>query len=165
MSAMRLPASLLALLVAAGLTAACSSPDITDPHAGMDHGAAPADAQHDGVLGPHGDHTPQHGGLVLMNDDLHYEVVFARDGRHQVWFTDAMRNELPASLASHVTLTVQRPGASAETLALAIDESGESWVAAGQPVEGDDVTVTIRYAVMGEPIEIDVPFVPASAGS
>lgn len=154
------PLTLLPLL--ALLTGACSSaPEETDPHAGMDH-AAPADAVHEGVTGPHGDHTPQHGGMVLMNDDLHFEVVFSPEGRHEVWFTDAMRNELPASLASNVQLTVTRPGEADEVLTLEIDENGEAWIARGRPVSGDGVTVKITYAVMGEPYEIEVPFVPGT---
>jgi hypothetical protein len=155
---MKLPA--LALVTLLALAAACSSTPETDPHAGMSH-APPADAEHEGVTGPHGDHEPKHGGLVLMNEDLHYEVVFSEAGRHEVWFTDAMRSELPASLASHVTLTVMRPGEPDEVLALAIDDHGEAWLARGRPVEGDDVTVKISYAVMGEPYEIEVPFVAA----
>lgn len=152
----------LALLPLLTLTLACSSaPEEADPHAGMTHGA-PADAVHEGVTGPHGDHTPQHGGLVLMNDDLHFEVVFSPEGRHAVWFTDAMRNELPASLASSVRFTVKRPGEADEMLALEIDENGEAWVARGRPVSGEGVTVTISYAVMGDPFEIEVPFVAAT---
>ncbi len=146
--------ALASLVLAVG----CSGAPEGDPHAGMDH-SAPADAAHEGVTGPHGDHEPKHGGLVLMNDDLHYEVVFASGGRHEVWFTDAMRNELPASLASHVTLTIMRPGEPQEVLALEIDEAGEAWLARGRPVEGDEVTVKVSYAVMGEPYEIEVPFV------
>jgi hypothetical protein len=119
------------------------------------------DAAHEGVTGPHGDHDPHHGGIVLMNDDLHFEVVFSAEGRHEVWFTDAMRNDLPASLASHVTMTVMRPGEPPEALALAIDEAGEAWVARGRPVDGEEVTVKVSYAVMGEPYEIEVPFVAA----
>lgn len=120
---------------------------------------APRDAQHQGVVGPHGDHTPHRGGLVLMNGDVHYEVVFARDGRHQVWFSDAMRNELPASLASNVTMEVMRPGAPVEVVTLAIDEAGESWVGSGRPIAGDDVMVKVKYALQGQPHEIELPFV------
>ena len=61
-----------ALIVAA---AACSNaPEPAPPAAG----AAPrpaADPQHQNVVGPHGDHTPHKGGMVLMNADVHYEVV------------------------------------------------------------------------------------------
>lgn len=152
----------LAVVPLVALTLACSSaPDEADPHAGMNH-AAPADAVHEGVTGPHGDHTPRRGGMVLMNDDLHFEVVFSPGGRHEVWFTDAMRNELPASLASNVQLTVTRPGEPDEVLTLEIDENGEAWIARGRPVSGDGVTVKVTYAVMGEPYEIEVPFVPGA---
>ena len=40
-------------------------------------------------------------------------------------------------------------------LALAIDESGESWVATGRPVGPGDVTVTVSYVLRGEPFEIE----------
>ena len=124
---------------------------------------APRDAQHQGVTGPHGDHTPHHGGMVLMNGDVHYEVVLGHDGRHQIWFSDAMRNELPATIASGVTLEVMRPGAASETVQMKIDDAGEAWVATARPLEGDGIVVKVRYALQGEPHEIELPFVAASA--
>jgi hypothetical protein len=122
--------------------------------------AAPSapDAQHQGVTGPHGDHTPHHGGLVLMKGDVHYEVVLAKTGRHQVWFSDAMRNELPASVASDVTLEVVRPGAALETIMMTIDEAGEAWTAAAQPLDGTGIVVRVRYKLQGEPHEIELPW-------
>ncbi len=48
----------------------------------------------------------------------------------------------------------------AETLPLTIDDSGESWVAAGAPLDESGTTVTLRYAVRGEPFEIEIPFLP-----
>ena len=41
---------------------------------------------------PHGDHNPHYGGIVLMNGDLHFEVVLGRDGVCRVYFSDAMRD-------------------------------------------------------------------------
>jgi hypothetical protein len=117
-----------------------------------------ADPQHQGLTMPHGDHTPHHGGMVLMRDDLHYEVVFDRGGRHRVWFTDAVRSDLPASVVSKVEMVIARPNASPETLTLAIDESGESWIANGQPVAGDDVTVKVTYTLDGKPYDVELPF-------
>jgi len=57
---------------------------------------------------PHGDHNPHHGGIVMMKgDDLHYEVVLDPSGReYRVYFTDAVREELPASVAADVVLTL-----------------------------------------------------------
>jgi hypothetical protein len=126
--------------------------------------AAPADAQHQNVTGPHGDHSPHHGGMVLMNADVHYEVVLGKDGKHQIWFSDAVRNELPASIASNVTMEIARPSAPVETVKLAIDDAGESWVATSKPIEGDGVLVKVRYALQGEPHEVEVPFIAGGTG-
>ena len=117
------------------------------------------DPQHAGITTPHGDHTPHHNGMVLMNGDFHYEVVFDRGGRHRIWFSNAVREDLPASLAAKVMMVVTRKGAPPESIALAIDESGESWIAAGQPVSGDDVMVKVSYQLRGVPLEIEIPFV------
>ena len=145
------------LVVVLALAAACGKSN-SQPATGAAKPVAPADAQHQNVTGPHGDHSPHHGGLVMMNGDYHYEVVFDRGGKHHIWFSDAVREDLPASIASKVTMIVTRPHASPETLALAIDDSGESWIAAGQPVTGDDVMVKVSYSVKGDPFEVEIPF-------
>ncbi len=86
-------------------------------------------------------------------------MVLDRGGKHRIWFSNAVREDLPASVASKVMMIVTRPKASDELLALQIDESGESWVAAGQPVAGNDVMVKLSYDLRGEPFEIEIPFV------
>jgi hypothetical protein len=142
-------------LIALCVTLGCSR---AEPPAAP-QSAAPRDAQHQGITTPHGDHTPHHGGLVLMNGELHYEVVLDRTGAHRVWFSNAVREDLPASIAQDVRMTVARPGEPPETLTLEIDEAGESWLARGKPVSGPDVMVKVNYAVQGTPHEIEVPFV------
>ncbi len=149
------------LVAAAALAAACSSSSPSTAPPTQAPAAPAADAQHQNVVGPHGDHSPHKGGMVLMNADIHYEVVLSRDGRHRIWFSDAVRNDLPASLATGVTLTITRTGQPDEVLSLVIDDTGESWLAAGQPVTGD-AYVKVRYSLQGEPHEVEVPFVPAT---
>ena len=144
-----------ALVAALLFGAACSSKPADVPV----ETKKPADSQHAGITTPHGDHSPHHGGLVMMNGELHYEVVLKGTGKHEVWFSDAVRAELPASVASKVTMIVTRPAASPEQIALAIDESGESWIAKGQPVAGSDVMVKLSFVARGEPFEIEIPFV------
>lgn len=95
----------------------------------------------------------------MMNGEMHYEVVFDSAGRHRVWFSDAVREDLPASVASKVAMIVTRPAASPERITLAIDDSGESWIANGQPVAGNGVFVTVSFVARGEPVEIEIPFV------
>ena len=137
------------------MSVACSAPPVETPATT----ATPTDSQHAGITTPHGDHSPHHGGLVLMKGELHYEVVLDPKGRHSVWFSDAVREDLPASVASKVEMTVLRPSALAETLTLSIDESGESWIASGKPISGDDVMVKLTFVARGEPLEIEIPFV------
>jgi len=143
------------LVVVALLAGACSSKP-AEPAAPA---ARSADAQHAGITTPHGDHSPHHGGLVLMKGELHYEVVIGPNGKHSVWFSDAVREDLPASVASKMAMTVMRPNAPAEVLSLAIDESGESWIVTGKPVAGTDVMVKLTFVARGEPFEIEIPYV------
>jgi hypothetical protein len=94
--------------------------------------------------------------MVMMNGDVHYEVVFDPAGKHHVWFSDAVREDLPASIASNMVMVVTPKMGAAETLALKIDDSGESWVADGHPLASGD-TVKITYALRGEPFEVEIP--------
>jgi hypothetical protein len=136
----------------------CSQPAPPAPVAAR---TAPQDAQHQGITEPHGDHSAHHGGMVLMNGDVHYEVVLDPAGRYELWLSDAVRTELPASIASNVTVTVARPNAEPEILKLFVDDAGESWVGTGRPVTGDAVMVKVNYDLRGEPHEVEIPFVPA----
>lgn len=148
------------LVLIALIAGACSS---TPPPPGAAPPPRPNDAQHAGVTTPHGDHAPHHGGIVLMQGELHYEVVIDPDGRHSVWFSDAVREDLPASVATKIEMTVLRPGAPPETLALTIDESGESWIATGKPVAGTGVMVKLTFVARGEPFEIEIPYTPGKS--
>jgi hypothetical protein len=110
---------------------------------------------------PHGNHDPKYGGVVLMNGGLHFEVVLNADGRYRVYFSDAARNELPASVASSVTIAVARAEGEPEHVALSIDAAGESWIGEGRPVESADAVARISYVFQGKPYWIDLPFRPA----
>ena len=93
-----------------------------------------------------------------LNGDLHFEAVLSRDGRHRVYFSDAVRNELPAATASGVTVTVTQKGQPPETVALQIDDSGESWVGHGRRVDDPAASARVAYTAYGKPYFIDVPF-------
>jgi hypothetical protein len=113
---------------------------------------------------PHMDHKPRHGGIVLMNGDLHFEVVMRRTGEYEVYFSNAVRDPLPASIASDVTITVQRQNQPPEPLTLHIDDAGDSWVAQGKPVPEPDAVARIAYVVGGRPYWIDMPYIDPVAG-
>jgi hypothetical protein len=111
---------------------------------------------------PHGDHNPHFGGTVYMRGDLHFEVVLDPRGTHRVYFSDAVRADLPASIASEVTLTVSGKKMPGETLRAQIDDAGESWVAKGSPLAGPDIIVRVAFVVNNDPYWIDVPYIPST---
>jgi hypothetical protein len=113
-----------------------------------------------GGTAPHGDHNPHHGGIVMMKGaDLHYELVLdPAGGAHHLYFTDAVRDDLPASVASDVVLTIHRPGRADEQVVLRIDDAGESWVGSGDAVTSPAATsVRVAFAIRHEPYWIDLP--------
>jgi hypothetical protein len=109
---------------------------------------------------PHGDHNPHHGGVVMMKGDLHYELVFDPTGRaHQLYFSDAIRDDLPAAFASAASLVLKRPGEPEEIVPLQIDGTGESWIGSGRPVaDPRGTTVRVSFTVENEPYWVDVRF-------
>ena len=152
----------LAWVIAAGCTlTACQRQSAAPPPAAN---AAPPPASTEGTA-PHGDHLPHHGGVVLMKGDLHYEVVLDPSGRaHHVYFTDAIREALPASIASDVVLTIRRP-APEERIAMQIDDTGESWVGSGDPVATPTTTTArLAFRIDQDPYWIDIPFSAGETG-
>ena len=114
---------------------------------------------------PHGDHNPHHGGTVYMYKEVHFEVVLNRNGHHQIYFSDAAREDLPASMASRVVVTITRPHSTPETVTASIDQQGESWTAESAPVANDEATARVAFVVNGESYWIDVPFVASQPPS
>jgi hypothetical protein len=108
---------------------------------------------------PHGDHNPRHGGTVYMYKEVHFEVVLSRDGHHRIYFSDATREDLPASVASSVIVTITRPHVTPETVAASIDQQGESWTAEGAAVTNVDTAARVAFVVNDESYWIDIPFV------
>jgi hypothetical protein len=105
----------------------------------------------------HLDHSPRHGGLVLMNGDTHFEVVLDSGGYYSVYFTDAVRAPLPASVASEVHLAVTQAGRSPDLTVLQVDPTLARWIGRGAPIEDPDAIVRVAYTAEEKPYWIDVP--------
>ena len=152
-------------LVAAVLLLAAAWSCATQAHPQPTNAAADPPATSTSAM-PHGDHRPRHGGLVLMNGNLHFEVVAKRDGHYRVYFSDEVRRELPASTVSEVVLTITRSHVAAEPIILSVDDEGESWVGEGKPFGNADVTIRVAFVFEDKPYFIDIPWTqPAPAGS
>jgi len=158
---MQRPFEFCALLVLAMIAAGCGRAHDGAVSAATQEATASATAAAPAAAGSmeHGDHNPHHGGVVYMYDDMHYEVVLDPGGHHRVYFTDSAREDLPASVASSVTLVVERPKGEPETVNGAIDAQGESWTLDGQAVADKDTSVRVAFVARGSQYWIDVPFI------
>jgi hypothetical protein len=136
------------VLAAALASARCSSPSAE---------TAARAAEGTPATAPHGDHNPHHGGAVLMLRDLHYEIVFEPAGRVVVYFSDAVRKDLPASVVSDVYMEIDRPRHKVERIEMAIDTNGEAWEGKAMPVNPDAV-VRVAFTFQGEATSVELPY-------
>ncbi len=116
-----------------------------------------ADSTLSGLL-PHHDHSSRRGGLVLMDGDVHFEIVADFAGSHTVLFSDEYRRPLPASAIEEATLTVMRKGQARETLAFTSAGEDGTWSATGAPIRSPSVDVEFVYRRRGaaEPYSIEL---------
>jgi hypothetical protein len=110
----------------------------------------------------HGSHDPKYNGVVMMTGDLHLEVVANHDGYYKVYFSDAARQELPASAVKDLKFGVGRPGFRAEPVEMKINETGENWEGKGGSVSERDVNLLVSFVYQGETRKTDLPFAAAA---
>lgn len=111
-----------------------------------------------GATVPHMDHSPRHGGLVLMRGDTHFEVVLHKDGLCRVYFTDATRTELPASYASEVDVGLATLDGRRQDVPFQADPDGKMWTGQLKMTDDRQAIVRVTYVAQGEaPYWIDVP--------
>jgi hypothetical protein len=107
---------------------------------------------------PHMDHSPRHGGLVLMRGDTHFEIVVAQGGTWTVYFSDASRTELPASFANEVDIGLAGTSRERQDVPLQIDPEGTRWIGQLHVPDDPETIVRVTYVARGEPpYWIDVP--------
>jgi hypothetical protein len=106
---------------------------------------------------PHGDHNPHHGGVVLMYGlDLHYEVVLTAAGNVQLWLSNAVREDLPASVVSDVAAEIERAG-TRQNIDMTISDSGDAWVGKVNAVKAEGTTLHLGFVYRGEPAALSFP--------
>jgi hypothetical protein len=118
--------------------------------------AAPLSAfAHNGVV--HGDHDAHHGGFVMMYRDLHCEVVLKAGGEVQLYYTDAMRADLPASVVSQVAVEIEKSPGKSETVAMGLSAGGDYWEGkAKTPVTAASM-LHVAFVFQAEPVVVNLP--------
>jgi hypothetical protein len=151
--ALSLIAALLIVLAACNREKAAPRTEINP----MDASAAPIAGM------AHGNHNPKYGGVVLMNGDLHFEIVAKEDGNYTVYFSDAARQELPAAAVANVKLGIKRPGFRSEPVELKVSDNGEYWEGKGGYVDDHETTLLVTFDYQGQMRTSDMPFFAAEA--
>jgi hypothetical protein len=147
-------------LVGAIFASSCSSTNAAPPRTTIT--AADAAASGAPVAGmAHGNHNPKYGGVVLMNGELHLEVVAKEDGNYTVYFSDAARQDLPASVVSDLHISIKRPGFRGEPVDMKISDSGDSWEGKGGFVDNHDTMLSVSFTSQGKQCTSDMPFFAA----
>jgi hypothetical protein len=106
----------------------------------------------------HEDHSSRHGGFVMMFLEMHFELVLPEEGGVQLYYSDATRIEMPASVVSSVAIEIERPGLPTESVAMSISDSGDYWHGDSAVVVDPDSIVRVAFLYQGEPFILDIPY-------
>jgi hypothetical protein len=91
-----------------------------------------------------------------MWGSLHYEVVLPPSGNMLVYFTDEMRNDLPAAAVSRLRAEIVRPDRSIEPLAMSISANGDYWLGRSKPVTGVKSVIRLAFVHKGEQAMVEI---------
>jgi hypothetical protein len=131
--------------------AATPAPDTAAPDPAANEGTGPPPG-----VRPHMDHSPRHGGIVLMQGDHHMELVADRSGAVRLYFSDAFRRPIPAARASGVVRF--KSGDDVSAVPLSADPLGEALVGRGPAFGPGEALVTPDIRIDGVAWRIEVPF-------
>lgn len=122
-------------------------------------GIGTASAQHPNAHGgpAHGNHDPHHDGFVSMYLDLHIEVVLPANGGVQLYYTDAVRSELPAAVVSEVQVQIERKRAKPEIVIMSISPGGDFWQGPAKVLNDPEATIRVAFLFDGKPVMLEVP--------
>lgn len=112
--------------------------------------------------GAHADHAPRHGGVLMMNGDLHYEVVVDFKGKFAIYFSDAHRKPIDSDRVAEASIAVLDGEEEREQIVLRADRGG-AWSGTGAAIDLGAITVRVRYLMKSDArsyaidMEIDRP--------
>jgi hypothetical protein len=106
----------------------------------------------------HGNHDALHDGFVLMYQDIHFEVVAGTEGLIRVFYTDAVRAELPAATVSDMAVEIEFPDGRTVPVNMAISDGGDYWEGMGTPITDPKTIIRLGFVFGTEPLLLDVPF-------
>jgi len=105
----------------------------------------------------HEDHSSRHGGFVMMFLELHLELVLPKEGGVEIFYSDEMRRDIPASVIPDVTVAVQRSNGYEEKIEMSLSDQGDRWTGPSSPIIDPTTIVRVEFFWQGDLITLDVP--------
>lgn len=105
----------------------------------------------------HGNHDAKHGGFVMMFLEMHFELVVGEEGGVQLYYSDPMRNDLPASVVADVTVEIERENKSIEFVPMIMSVAGDFWEGSSESLNSEKDIVRVGFLFQGEPFVLDIP--------
>ncbi|MEP7123955.1 MAG: hypothetical protein ABJE95_23715 [Byssovorax sp.] len=105
---------------------------------------------------PHVDHSPRHGGVVMMSGDVHIELVVGPSGSVFLYPSNATRTPIPPSEAQG-TIRIDRPGSRAILPLRPDPASGALTVAGPPPKAAADYTYSLQIRRSPVTMTLTVP--------
>ena len=105
----------------------------------------------------HEDHSSRHGGFVMMFLDLHLELVIPEEGGVEIFYSDEMRRDMPASVVSEVVVAIHRTDGSQEPLEMNVSDQGDRWAGLCSPISDPMTIVRVEFFWRGQPVTLEVP--------
>jgi len=110
------------------------------------------------VLGHQGhEHGAPHGGVVTAAKDGHCETVLLPKGGVRVYLTDAASRDLPAAMASDVSVEIEGGDKKTDTVPMTISAGGDFWEGPYKPVTDANGIVHVAFVLQGESVVVDLP--------
>ena len=110
------------------------------------------------VLGHQGhEHGAPHGGVVTAAKDGHCETVLLPKGGVRVYLTDAASRDLPATMASDVSVEIEGGDKKTDAVPMTISAGGDFWEGPYKPVTDAKGIVHAAFVLQGEPVVVDLP--------
>ncbi len=105
----------------------------------------------------HGNHDAKHGGFVMMFLEMHFELVVGEEGGVKLYYSDPMRNDLPASVVADVSIEIERENNEIEPVSMSISSSGDLWQGDSRALNSENDIVRVGFLFQGEPFVLDIP--------
>ena len=89
--------------------------------------------------------------------DLHLELVIPEEGGVEIFYSDDMRRDMPASVVSEVAVALHRPDGSQEPLDMIVSDQGDRWAGLSGPISDPKTIVRVEFFWQGQPVSLEVP--------